>query len=300
MKIAVTGSSGLIGSALVPELVGAGHEILRFVRHGSLRRTGTALWDPTLGMIDASALEGLDAVIHLAGENIGAGRWSAAKKARIYASRVDGTRLLATAIAGLQRPPRTLVAASAIGYYGHREDDIVDEDSAPGAGFLANVVREWEAATQSAAQRGVRVVNMRFGMVLSSEGGALASMIPAFRFMLGGPMGSGEQYISWVAIDDAVGSVLHVLQHNELSGPVNAVAPTPVTNAEFSATLGRVLSRPAALPLPAFAVKLLFGEMGEELLLSSTRVEPHRLKESGYAFRFPALEAALRHLLGRH
>lgn len=299
MKILVTGSSGLIGSQLVPFLTTGGHAVVRLVRDGTGKPDGTVVWDPEKGTIDRAALEGLDAVVHLAGENIAGGRWTAAKKARIYSSRVDGTRLLVEALAGLKRPPRTLIAASAIGYFGHRNDDILDEDSASGGGFLADVVREWEAATQPAAQAGMRVVNLRFGIVLSAAGGALATMLPPFRLGLGGPIGSGEQFMSWIAIDDVIGAVLHALASADLSGPVNTVAPNPVTNREFATTLGRVLSRPALLPLPAFAVKLLFGEMGEELLLSSTRVQPERLKQSGYEFRFPELEGALRHVLGR-
>ncbi len=299
MKVLVTGSSGLIGSALVPFLTTGGHTVVRLVRNGGTRRAGTIAWDPATGAIDAAALEGLDAVVHLAGESIAGGRWTAEKKARIYGSRVDGSKRLVQALSSLARPPKTLVAASAIGYYGHRDADVVDEDSAPGAGFLADVVREWEAATQPAAARGIRVVNLRFGVVLSAAGGALATMLPPFRFGAGGPIGGGQQFMSWMAIDDAIGAVLHALATPTLSGPVNAVAPQPVTNAEFAKTLGRVLSRPVFLPLPPFAVKLAFGEMGEELLLASTRVEPQRLKESGYEFRFPELEGALRHVLGR-
>lgn len=299
MKILVTGSSGLIGSALVPFLTTGGHDVIRLVRDGTPARPGTVAWDPEHDTIDAAGLEGLDAVVHLAGENIAAGRWTPARKARIYSSRVDGTRVLVDALTRLTRPPKVLVAASAIGYFGHRDRDVVDEDSASGGGFLADVVREWEAATAPAAQAGIRVVNLRFGVVLSAAGGALATMLPPFRLGLGGPIGGGEQYVSWIAIDDAIGAVLHALATADLSGPVNAVAPNPVTNRELAATLGRVLSRPAIVPLPAFAVKLLFGEMGEELLLSSTRVEPERLKQSHYEFRFPELEGALRHLLGR-
>jgi len=299
MKVLVTGSSGLIGSALLPLLTTGGHEVRRLVRVGGERRPDVVQWDPINGTIDTAALEGLDAVVHLAGESIAGGRWTAEKKGRIRDSRVDGTALLVKALSGLARPPRTLVAASAIGFYGDRGTDVVDEDSAPGAGFLADVVREWEAAAQPAAQRGIRVVNLRLGIVLSPAGGALASMLPPFRFGAGGPVGGGAQYMSWVAIDDAIGAVLHALTTPGLSGPVNVVAPHPVTNREFGKTLGQVLSRPAFLPLPAFAVRLAFGEMGEALLLGSARVEPHRLIESGYAFRYPDLEGALRHLLGK-
>jgi uncharacterized protein len=298
MMVLVTGASGLIGSALIPLLTTGGHDVVRLVRNGGTRRAGTVQWDPATGTIDAAALEGIDAVVHLAGENI-AGRWTAEKKARIYGSRVDGTKALVRALTALARPPKVLIAASAIGYYGDRGADIVDEDSAPGAGFLADVVREWEAATQPAAALGIRVVNLRFGVVLSSAGGALATMLPPFRLGAGGPVGSGEQYMSWVALDDAIGAILHALTTSELSGPVNVVAPNPATNREFTKTLGRVLSRPTVIPMPAFAVKLAFGEMGEALLLGSTRVEAHRLKETVYPFRFPELEGALRHVLGK-
>jgi uncharacterized protein (TIGR01777 family) len=298
MKVLVSGASGLIGSALIPLLTTGGHDVVRLIRSAGTRRGDTVQWDPATRTVDAAGLEGADAVVHLAGENI-AGRWTAQKKARIRASRVEGTQLLVQALTGLVRPPKVLVAASAIGYYGDRAAAVVDEDSTPGAGFLAEVVREWEAATQPAAARGIRVVNLRFGVVLSPAGGALATMLPLFRLGAGGPVGSGEQYMSWVAIDDAIGAILHALTTPELSGPVNVAAPNPATNREFTRTLGRVLSRPTVIPMPAFAVKLAFGEMGEALLLSSTRVEPRRLKETGYPFRFPELEGALRHLLGK-
>ncbi|MGH7785834.1 MAG: TIGR01777 family oxidoreductase [Candidatus Binatia bacterium] len=299
MKVLVSGASGLIGRALVPLLTTGGHQVVRLVRNGDKRSAGTVQWDPAAGTIDAAGLEGLDAVVHLAGENIASGRWTAAKKARIHDSRIDGTKLLVGALVGLRKPPTTLLAASAIGYYGNREQDVVDEDSAPGAGFLADVCREWEAACQPAAARGIRVVNLRTGVVLAGHGGALATMLPPFKLGLGGTLGSGEQYMSWVALDDVAGAILHALTTTSLSGPVNLVAPNPVTNRTFTKTLGQVLSRPAVVPVPALAVKLLFGEMGEELLLASTRVEPHRLQQSDYPFRFPELEETLRHVLGR-
>ncbi|MFN8642411.1 MAG: TIGR01777 family oxidoreductase [Candidatus Binatia bacterium] len=297
MRILVTGANGLIGSALVPFLTTGGHAVVRLAR--GHKRAGTATWDPDQGTIDGAALEGVDAVVHLAGENIASGRWSAEKKARIHDSRVNGTRLLCEALAGLERPPKVLVAASAIGFYGHRGRDVVDEDSAPGSGFLADVCREWEAATAPAAARGIRVVNLRLGVVLSASGGALASMLTPFKLGAGGPVGGGRQYMSWIAIDDVLDAILFTITTPSLAGPVNAVAPTPVANADFARTLAGVLSRPAVVPLPAFAVRFLMGEMGEELLLSSTRVEPQRLESAGFRFRFPTLEPALRHLLGR-
>lgn len=299
MKVLVSGASGLIGSALIPFLTTGGHQVVRLVRNGSTRGAGTVRWDPEAGSIDSAALEGLDAVVHLAGENIAGGRWTAAKKASIHDSRIDGTKLLVGALIALRQPPKTLLAASAIGFYGNRDQDVVDEDSAPGAGFLADVCREWEAVAEPAAAHGIRVVNLRTGVVLAGNGGALATMLPPFKLGLGGPLGSGEQYMSWVALDDVVGAILHALTTTSLSGPVNIVSPNPVTNRTFTKTLGQVLSRPAVVPVPAFAIKLLFGEMGEELLLASTRVEPHRLQQSEYPFRFPELEETLRHVLGR-
>jgi len=296
MKVAITGSTGLVGSALLPMLTSGGHEVVRIVRHGAGAR-GAIGWDPDASAIDGAALEGMDAVVHLAGESI-FGRWTAAKKARIRDSRVNGTHLLVEILNRLAQPPKVLVAASAIGYYGDRAADILDEESAPGAGFLCDVCREWEAATQPAAHR-MRVVNLRFGVVLSPAGGALATMLTPFRLGVGGPIGGGSQYMSWIAIDDAIGVILHALTNPQLSGPVNVVSPDPVQNRAFATTLGRVLSRPAFLPLPAFAARLALGEMADELLLASTRVEPQRLKDTGYEFRWPELEPALRHLLGK-
>ncbi len=297
MRVLVTGSTGLVGSALVPFLTSGGHDAIRLVR--SKPKRGEVQWDPAAGRIDPAALEDFDAVVHLAGESISSGRWTPAKKARIRDSRVEGTRILSEALAQLKRPPKVFVCASAIGYYGDRGADIVDEDSAPGAGFLADVCREWEAAAQPVLQSATRVVHLRLGVVLSAAGGALASMLPVFRLGAGGVIGSGEQYISWVALDDAVGIIHHVVNTPTLHGPVNAVAPEPVTNREYTKTLGALLSRPTILPLPAFVARAALGEMAQELLLSSTRVQPHRLLETGYRFRFPQLEGALRHLLGK-
>jgi len=298
MKVLVTGSTGLIGSALVPFLRAGGHEVVRLVRAPLRVEERVVLWDPEAGKIEPSELEGLDAVVHLAGESI-AGRWTAEKKARIRESRVRGTRFLCETLARLERPPTVLVSASAIGYYGDRGDELLREESPPGRGFLADVATQWEAATEPAAQRGLRVVLLRFGIVLSPRGGALAQMLPPFRLGLGGPIGSGQQYWSWIAIDDVVRAIQHALLTETLRGPVNVVSPDPVRNREFVRALGRVLGRPTLLPMPAAAVRLLFGQMGEELLLASQRVEPIRLLASGFVFQYPDLEGALRHLLRR-
>jgi uncharacterized protein (TIGR01777 family) len=246
--------------------------------------------------IDVSALEGIDAVVHLAGENIAA-RWTATQKAKIRDSRVRGTQLLCETLARLSSPPQVLVSASAIGYYGDRGEEILTEESPPGRGFLPEVCRAWEAATEAAKQRGMRVVILRLGMVLSAAGGALAKMLPPFRLGLGGMVGSGRQYMSWIALDDVVGTIQHAIVTDALQGPTNAVAPQAVTNQEFTRTLGKALGRPTLLPLPAFAARLMFGEMADELLLASTRVQPTKLLGSGYRFRYPELEDALRHVL---
>jgi len=298
MRVAVSGSTGLVGSVVATSLSVAGHEVVRLVRRPPASGEKAVRWDPEKGGIDSAGLEGLDAIVHLAGENIASGRWNATRKAVIRDSRVNGTRILCETLAGLARPPKTLVCASAIGIYGDRGEDLLTEESPPGTGFLAEVCREWEAASAPAARKGIRVVGLRIGMVLSPKGGALARMLPLFRAGLGGVIGGGRQYVSWVALDDLVGIVLHALQRGDLSGPVNAVAPRPVTNREFTEALGKALSRPTPLPVPAFALRLAVGrEMSDALLLASARVVPRRLEETGYRFRFPELPAALRHLL---
>jgi uncharacterized protein (TIGR01777 family) len=298
MHVVVSGSRGLVGSALVPFLTTGGHRVTRLVRGIAAGPDETA-WDPARGLIDASRLDGVDAVVHLAGENIAAGRWTPARKAEIRRSRVVGTRNLCEVLARLPHPPKVLVSASAIGLYGDRGAEILTEESAAGTGFLAEVCREWEAAAEPAARVGIRVVNLRFGMVLSPTGGALKKMLLPFKLGMGGRIGSGEQFTSWIALDDVIGAIHHVLCEESVRGAVNAVAPDPVTNGEFTRTLARVLRRPTLLPVPAFAARLAFGEMADALLLAGARVMPARLQASGYRFRFPDLESALRHLLGR-
>ncbi len=299
MRILVTGSRGFIGSPLTDFLIfQRRHEVIRLVRAAGSIQKGQAFWDPEAGKIELEQLEGFDAVIHLAGENIAKGRWTLKKKARIRDSRVKGTRLLSESLAKLKKPPQVLISASAVGIYGNRGDELLTEDSQLGTGFLAEVGQAWEVATQPAAATGIRVVNIRFGMVLGAAGGALAMMAPPFRLGLGGKIGSGRQTMSWIALDDAVGAILHVLVVEQLKGPVNIVSPNPVTNAEFTKTLGKVLWRPTLFTVPAFGARLAFGEMADELLLASQRVKPARLVSTGYPFIYPHLEWALRHVLG--
>lgn len=297
MHIAITGSSGLVGSTLVPLLTTGGHQVTRLVRGEP--DENEAEWDPQAASFDASGLQGIDALVHLAGENIASSRWDEETKKRIRQSRVQGTRVLCEGLAKMAAPPKVLVSASAIGIYGDRGDQTLDETASAGDGFLAEVARDWEAATQPARDAGVRVVTMRFGVILSPNGGALKKMLLPFKMGVGGRLGSGRQWWSWVSIDDAAGAIHHALMTPSLSGPVNVVTPNPLTNAEFTKVLGQVLHRPTFLPLPAFAARLALGEMADELLLASTRVEPKQLVESNYEFRQPTLEAALRHLLGK-
>ena len=296
MKIVVSGSTGLIGSSLVDGLMRRGDDVVRLIRRPQAASGGALRWDPERSTIDRAGLEGVDAVIHLAGENV-FGRWSTAKKQRIRDSRVQGTRLVSDAVAALTKRPAVLLAASAIGYYGDQGVTRLTERSPAGGDFLAEVARDWEAATASAARAGVRVVNMRFGVVLTPSGGALGKMLPPFRLGLGGPVGSGNQYVSWIELGDVIRAILHLLERSDLAGPVNMTAPAPVTNRELATSLGKVLHRPSVMSVPAFALKLAFGAEGAEMLQGGQRVLPERLVASGFKFKFETIEPALRHLL---
>jgi len=280
------------------ELTG-GHEVTRLLRSTSPSKEKSLTWDPAAPAKDLQPWEGFDAVVHLAGESIASGRWTAARKARIRDSRVAGTKNLCETLARLDQPPRVLVCASAIGFYGDRGDEVLCEESSMGKGFLAEVCRDWEQAAEPARDKGIRVVHARFGVILSPRGGALAKMLFPFRMGAGGVIGSGRQMMSWIALDDAVGAIHHALHTESLHGPINAVAPHPVSNHEFTKKLGHVLGRPTIMPMPAFAARAVFGEMADELLLASTHVEPRRLLAAHYDFRHWYLEDALRHLLGK-
>jgi uncharacterized protein (TIGR01777 family) len=297
MNVLISGATGLIGSVLIPALEAGGHRVTRLTR--SPKGNEDIGWDPSAGEMDTSRLEGIDAVVHLAGESIAEGRWTPAKKARILESRTRGTRLLAEKVAGFPEPPRAMVSASAVGYYGDRGNELLREESEPGSDFLAEVCRAWEAAADPAREAGIRVVHTRFGLVLSTKGGALARTLPIFKLGGGGRIGSGRQWWSWVAIDDVVGAILHALTNGSVEGSVNVGSPNPLTNAEYTKILGKVLNRPTIFPLPASAARLALGEVADALLLASQRMEPAKLKETGYEFRYPELEGALRHLLRR-
>lgn len=293
MRILISGANGLIGSAVRPALVADGHSTAALVRRPAAG--DQVQWSPS-SRLDPSAIEQFDAIVHLAGKNI-AGRWTAKFKREVRESRVQGTRTVATAAAEsfCQRgTPRIFVAASAIGYYGDRGDEQLTEASSRGEGFLADVCQEWEDAAAPAADAGVRVVHLRIGVVLTQDGGALRAMLPAFRLGLGGPVGDGRQYMSWVTLSDVVGAFRFALTNNNVTGPANVVSPQPVRNRDFVRALGAALHRPAVFPLPAFVVKALFGEMGESLLLASARVEPAKLQASGFQFAHPDLTEALR------
>lgn len=299
MHVAVTGSTGFLGEALVSALLAEGHAITRIVRR-TPQGPGELRWDIERGEIDAKGLHDVDAVVHLAGEGIAERRWTAAQKERILRSRTAGTRLIAEAMAGVQDGPGVLVCASGINFYGDRGDEVLTEDSGPGEGFLTEVVTQWEAAADPARDAGIRVVHTRFGHVQSTEAGPLAKLLPLFRLGIGGRMGSGKQYWSWISLEDVLGLVQHAIATPELEGPVNAVAPNPVTNAEYTRTLARVLRRPAVLPVPKFGPAVVVGrQLAEELLFSSARILPEKAQASGYEFVHTNLEQCLRHELGR-
>ena len=293
MKVVVTGSHGLIGSELVAKLAAGGHDVTRLVR--SRPGPGEAVWDPAAGTIDAEKLEGHDAVVHLAGVGIGDHRWTDEHKRAVLDSRVQGTDLLARTLAGLRSPPGVLVSGSAVGYYGYESAEPVTEATPRGRGFLSDVAGAWEAATAPAEEAGIRVAHSRTGVVLAAKGGALKKQLLPFKLGVGGRLGTGQQWLSWISLDDEVAAILHVLGTDEVRGPVNFTAPEPVTNAEFTATLGRVLRRPTVMPVPTLALDLLFGrEMVEEMLLGGQRVLPTVLERSGFTFSWPTLEGALR------
>jgi uncharacterized protein (TIGR01777 family) len=296
LRILVTGASGLIGSALVPALQQDGNAVTRLVRRAA--GAGEIGWDPQAGRLDRRELENFDAVVHLAGEAIGA-RWTEDRKRRIRESRVRGTRLLSEALTELRQPPRTLMSASAVGIYGSRGDEALSEASPPGdpRDFLVSVGLDWEAAADPARAAGIRVAHSRFGLVLSTRGGALQRLLVPFRLGLGGRVGSGTQWMSWIAISDAVAALRHIMTTETLAGPINVTAPEPLTNREFTAVLGRVLHRPTVFPVPAAALRLIFGEMADRTLLASARVLPERLLRTGYRFQHPGLESALNSLL---
>lgn len=297
MRVLISGATGFIGSALAKFLKDAGHEVVALTR--TPRAPGDVGWDPASGQIDAAGLENLDAAVHLAGESLSAGRWTPDRKRSMRASRVDGTRLLASALAGCARRPRVLVSASAIGIYGDRGDERVDEWSAPGKDFLSQLAVAWEAAAAPAENAGIRVVHPRFGLVLDPHGGALSALLPTARFGLGGPLGSGRQWWSWVTLDDTVSALATLIRDDRMRGPVNVVAPEAVPQKSFASALGRVLGRPAFLPMPGFALSLLLGEMANAMILAGQHVHPARLEASQFAFRDPELEPALRRILGR-
>lgn len=292
MKIAIAGASGLVGSALVPLLTAEAAVVTRLVR--SSPKSGDIEWHPNQDRINPQSLEGFEVIINLAGENIAAGRWTDDQKRKIRDSRVNGTHLLSEAIARMNTKPQAFICASATGIYGDRENETLDEQSESGGGFLAGVCREWEKACEPAIKAGVRVVNLRLGPILAREGGMLAKLLTPFKMGMGGKVGSGKQYISWVALDDVVNAIKFTINDQSVRGPVNIVSPNPVTNEEFTRTLGHVLNRPTALAMPAFAARLAFGEMADEMLLASQKVLPKKLRSMGFAFRYPELEAALR------
>ena len=292
MKIAIAGASGLVGSALIPSLTNDGAAITRLVRGAA--KSGEIEWHPNQDQLDEQTLAGFDVIINLAGENIAGGRWTDEQKRKIRDSRVGGTHLLSEAIAKMDVKPSAFICASATGIYGDRDDETLDEQSESGGGFLAGVCREWEKACEPAIKAAVRVVNLRLGPILGREGGMLSKLLTPFKMGMGGKVGSGKQYISWVALDDVVNAIKLAISNQTIRGPVNIVSPNPVTNEEFTRTLGHVLNRPTALAMPAFAARLAFGEMADEMLLASQKVLPKKLMSMGFEFKFAQLEAAFR------
>lgn len=298
MKIAITGSTGLVGNSLVTFLEKKGHEIYRLVRNKKNLSQNHIFWNPEKNEIEKEKLEGLDVVIHLAGDSVASGRWTAAKKKSIRDSRVIGTQFLAQTISLLKKPPHTILSASAIGFYGNRGDEILTEESEPGSGFLTEVCLEWEKAWDAVLDKKIRLCFLRIGMVLDKTGGALGKMLLPFKLGLGGVAGSGQQFMSWIALSDLIGAIDFLMRDKKLSGPFNMVCTMPVTNREFTKTMGKVLNRPTFFALPEFVIKTVFGEMGEQLLLTSAHVIPKRLMEAGFVFEYSNLEKCLKALLG--
>ena len=296
----ISGASGLLGSSLVPFLTTGGHRVIRLVRKSPLYDENEVFWDPASGLLDLDGIENIDVVIHLAGESIGQGRWTKEKKKKIVESRNKSTSLIAEKIAKLDPLPKVLISASAIGYYGNRGDEPLTEEDTCGADFISGVCSEWEQAAAPVKIKGIRTVFLRIGITLTPLGGALNKLLLPFKLGLGGKLGPGNQYMSWIGIDDVIGAIYHVVSNNNIEGPINVVAPNPATNLEFTKTLGKVLSRPTLFSVPETAIKPAFGEMGREILLSSTRVIPNKLLATGYRFRNPDLEGTLRHLLGKN
>jgi hypothetical protein len=298
MRILISGASGLVGSALVPYLEGAGHRVVRLVRRSPLGARERA-WDPAHGSLDPAVVEESDVVIHLSGADLASGRWTTARKRALWDSRVQSTSLLATTIALANPRPRLLVVASGVGFYGSRGEEVLDEASPAGRGFLARLATAWEAAADPARAAGTRVVHARTGIVLAAHGGALAKLLVPFRYGVGGPLGNGRAWWTWITLDDVLGTIAFAIEREDLVGPVNVVAPEPIRNGDFVRALGRILRRPAIMPAPAIALRAWFGEMADEALLASTRAIPRRLREAGFRYGYAELEGALRHVLGR-